>query len=183
MASDESVSLREARAGYFRENGFPEDGGYRARWVVLRVGGVPVSAFPNSDARRRAVLLHDLHHVLTGYATSWTGEAEIGAWELASGCRDYWAAWLLNAGAAAVGLLVSPRRTLDAYRRGRRTRNLYAEGFDERLLDESLGAARRRLGLDARGGISARSGPSGRTGPRCPGASRRRRTRGRGSPR
>ncbi len=138
-------SVREARARYFAENGFPRDGGYAARWVVLRMGRVPVFAFPNTQARVRAVRLHDLHHVATGYATSWVGEAEIGAWELASGCRDYPAAWVLNGLALTYGLLLWPRRMRAAWARGRRSRNLYAEGYREGLLDESVAGLRARL--------------------------------------
>lgn len=142
-----TLTLREARRRYFAEGGLPADGGYDARWVVLRARGLPVGAFPNTRSRVRAVRLHDLHHVLTGYDTSWRGEAEIAAWELASGCRGYAAAWLLDAGAALVGLAIAPRATLRAFRRGRRTRNLYAEDFDEALLEEHVGPMRRRLGL------------------------------------
>jgi ubiquinone biosynthesis protein Coq4 len=83
--------VREIRARYFAENGFG-DGGYDDRFVVLRAGGVPVRAFPNTKQRVRSVRIHDVHHVLTGHATPWRGEGEIGAWEPASGCRDPWAA-------------------------------------------------------------------------------------------
>ena len=39
---------------------------------------------------------HDLHHILTEYDTTWTGEAEVSAWELATGCKNYLAAWILD---------------------------------------------------------------------------------------
>ncbi len=103
---------------------------------------------PNSRSRRRAVPLHDLHHVLTGYPTTFLGEAEIGAWELASGCRDCWAAWVLNAGAAAVGFLfLNPRAVVRAFARGRRTRNLYGRVVSDALLARSLTEVRVELGL------------------------------------
>ena len=141
-------TLREARAQYFTRAGFDE-GSYSDRWVRLRVLGLPLLAFPNTAGRVRAVKLHDLHHVLTGYDTSWAGEGEIGAWELASGCRNYWAAWYLNASAALIGLLVAPRRVLRAFARGRRERNLYGLEYSDALLGETLGALRARLGIAA----------------------------------
>ena len=49
--------------------------------------------FPNTPSRKRAVRYHDLHHALTGYATDLTGEFEISAWEIGSGCADHVAAW------------------------------------------------------------------------------------------
>jgi hypothetical protein len=143
-----AATLREARAQYFERAGFSE-ATYTDRWVSLRIAGRPWRAFPNTRARIRAVKLHDLHHVLTGYPTSWVGEGEIGAWELASGCRDHWAAWYLNASAALIGLFVAPRRVLRAFARGWRSRNLYGEELSDALLDEIVGALRARLGIDA----------------------------------
>lgn len=140
--------VREARARYFAENGFG-DGGYGARFVVLRVAGVPALAFPNTKQRVRSVRFHDVHHVLTGYDTSWRGEGEIAAWELASGCRDHYAAWLLNLSAALIGLVIAPRAVWRAFRRGRASRNLYDREWDDGILDRSVGELRRDLGLDA----------------------------------
>ena len=93
------------------------------------------------------VRLHDLHHVATGYDTSFLGETEIAAWELGSGCAKYAGAWVMNVGAAASGILLAPRRTWRAFARGRRSTNLYQLGFDEAWLDETVEQLRRRLGL------------------------------------
>lgn len=144
--SDQQASLRAARQRYFDRNGFG-DGGYDARWVKLKAGPFTLG-FPNSAARVRAVRFHDLHHVVTGYATDWVGEAEISAWELASGCRGFVAAWVLNLSAMSVGLALAPRTVFQAFVRGRHTRNLYGARFDDALLDERVGSARERLGLD-----------------------------------
>jgi hypothetical protein len=143
-----AATLKEARARYFRENGFAEDGGDAARWVRIKLGPVPLS-FPNTKGRRAALLPHDLHHVATGYATTLVGEAEIGAWELASGCRHFYAAWVLNAGAAVIGLFLAPRKVVEAFRRGRRCTNLYHLGIDAGWPDETVDGLRRRLGLSA----------------------------------
>src|SRR5688572_6968609 len=67
----ESSSVRDARTAYFLANGF-SDAGYRDAWVHLKVLGIPV-AFPNTRSRKRAVPLHDLHHVATGYSTTLIG--------------------------------------------------------------------------------------------------------------
>lgn len=141
------MRVREARARYFAENGLG-DGGYDDRFVVLRVAGLPALAFPNTKQRVRSVRIHDVHHVLTGYATSWRGEAEIAAWELASGCRDHWAAWLLNLSAAAIGLFIAPRAVWRAFRRGRASRNLYEREWDDGILERSVAELRCELGLD-----------------------------------
>ena len=103
LAYDESQSLRDARTRYFQDNAFGDDGGYAAKWVKLQLGPVPF-AIPNSAARVRALKFHDLHHVVTGYATNVVGEAEIGAWEIGSGCAGFVAAWILNLYAMVLGL-------------------------------------------------------------------------------
>lgn len=151
MYADAS-SVRAARAEYFAANGFSE-AEYNAPWVKLgKLGPMPI-AFPNSASRQRAVPLHDLHHVATGYATTWRGEAEISAWEIAAGCTDYWAAWVLNTGAFGYGVVIAPRRTYRAFMRGRRSRTLYHSGWSDSLLDLTVGALRERLAL---AGIQAR---------------------------
>jgi len=73
----------EARQRYFADNGF-SDAGYSDRWVKLSIGPLPF-VMPNLPSRRRAIPLHDLHHVATGYDTTVRGEAEISAWELGAG--------------------------------------------------------------------------------------------------
>ena len=146
MASSHDSTLREARARYFRENGFQEDGGYAGRWVRIKLGPLPVW-FPNTKGRRAALLPHDLHHVATGYGTTLVGEAEIGAWELASGCRHYYAAWMLNLGAVVIGLFLAPRRVVRAFFRGWRSTNLYRLGIDANWSEETVQKLRQRLGL------------------------------------
>jgi hypothetical protein len=143
----DSLTLREGRERYFAAAGFAPDGGYDAKWVRLAVGGVPVFAFPNTPSRVRAVRYHDVHHVATGYPTTWTGEAEIGAWEVASGCADHTAAWVLNLYAMTLGLWFAPRAVFRAFVRGRSSRNCYREPWSDALLDENLGDLRDRLGL------------------------------------
>jgi hypothetical protein len=145
------LTLRDARQQYFERNGFG-DGGYASRWVKLKAG--PVSFyFPNTKARVRAVKLHDLHHILTEYETTWAGEAEIGAWEVASGCGRHYAAWILNLNAFALGLAMAPGAVYRAFIRGRRTRNLYAGQFQDSLLLRGVGDTRRELQLDSPSGL------------------------------
>lgn len=144
--TDDALTMREARERYFAANGFSE-AGYTEPWVKLEGGPFPMW-IPNTASRKVAVRFHDLHHVLTGYPTTWVGEGEIGAWEVATGCGDLLAAWVLNLGAMSVGLVLSPRAMYRAFLRGRATRCLYPEGWSDALLDERVGALRARLGLE-----------------------------------
>lgn len=142
------MTLHEARTHYFETNGFGVDGGYADKWVTIRLfDKIPVK-FPNTPGRVRAVRYHDLHHVMTGYQTDMHGEAEISTWELATNCRDQLAAWVLNAGGMAYGLLTAPRDMYRAWVRGRHSHNLYDRPFDDALLEQHVDAMRRELELD-----------------------------------
>jgi hypothetical protein len=140
-------TLLSARDRYLHDNGFAAS--YDERWVKLKAGPIPIW-FPNAPGRVRAVKLHDLHHLVTGYTTDWTGEAEIGAWEIASGCGSFAWAWALNMAAIPIGLVLSPRRLFRAWVRGRRSRNFYRgrTEIDDALLARPVRNVRAELGLD-----------------------------------
>ena len=144
---DPGLTLREARTRYFIDNGFGEQGNYDDRWVTGWVGPIPF-AIPNTAGRVRAISYHDLHHVLTGYATTLEGEAEIGAWEVASGCKTMLAAWVLNLMVMGVGLVMNGKAVWAAFVRGRHSENLYGGRVDDELLAQRVGEQRERLGLD-----------------------------------
>lgn len=144
---DPDSTVRAARAMYFETNGFGADGGYDKASVPVKVGPAEF-LIPNTKARVRAVRLHDLHHIATGYPTTLEGEALIGAWELGSGCRDHLAAWFLNANALAYGIVLGPRALWRAFVGGRHSRNLYGGEFSEALLDGTVGDLRRQLGVE-----------------------------------
>lgn len=154
----DEITLREARGRYFEANGFGATGGYEDAWVDFKLGPLPFP-FPNSPARVRAVRYHDLHHVLTGYATNIVGEFEISAWEIAAGCKSMAAAWVLNLGGLAAGIFRAPKRTFAAFVRGRRESTLYGEDYDA-LLDMTVGSARSRFARDSAIANDTRAGMS-----------------------
>jgi hypothetical protein len=142
--------MRDARSQFFaaHEATFGKDGGYERKWIRMEIGPLPLY-YPNILGRDRAVRLHDLHHIATEYPISLVGEAEIGAWEVGSGCGNFWHACLLNMWAFAMGLVIAPRRTFRAFVRGRHSDNLYHHHarLEDALLDETVGSLRERLGL------------------------------------
>ena len=139
------TTVREARAAFFARSGFDESN-YDDAWVLLRLGPIPI-AFPNSASRKRAVPLHDIHHALTGYDATWRGETSQSAWEIGSGCGNYGAAWAINLGGFALGLMIYPRTTWRAFMRGRRSSNLYRAAAPawQSILDDDIDTLRARL--------------------------------------
>ncbi|HEY8558887.1 MAG TPA: hypothetical protein VIL74_00685 [Pyrinomonadaceae bacterium] len=143
---DPELTLRDARAQYFAVNDFGW-GGYDDKWVKVEYGRLRF-CFPNTKGRVKVVKYHDLHHILTEYGTSLSGETEIGAWEVATGCTSNLAAWVLNLSAFAWGLVINPKGVYKAFLRGRQSANLYHVPFDDELLSANIGVLRRRLKLD-----------------------------------
>lgn len=143
---DDSLTIKAALGQLFERFGFPADA-YTAKWFTINVGKFPVY-LPNIPARVKVARFHDIHHVLTGYPANWKGEAEIGAWEIATGCRTSFIAWFLNGGAVLVGLFLYPGAVLRAFRRGWHTRtNLYHHFDYEPLLGMTVAELRHTIGL------------------------------------
>src|SRR5256886_12531366 len=91
----DDLSLRTARALFFRDAKLGTDGGYGNRWVRVETRPIPVY-FPNWPSRVAAARLHDLHHIAAEYGTDWPGDGAIAAWGIASGCGGYYAGPALN---------------------------------------------------------------------------------------
>jgi hypothetical protein len=149
VADPAEMRLREARDHYLDANGFTT-AEYGASTFTIGIWGIPFK-FPNPKSRKRVIPLHDLHHVLTGYATDWMGEGEIGAWELRAGCTTF-IAYFLNGGGVLIGLFISPRRVWRAFRAAKGQRTLYRDPASyESLLQMTVGEVRERLGIPREG--------------------------------
>jgi len=111
-----------------------------ARWWIVRADLV-IFPLPNFAWRRRAIDAHDVHHLLTGYPCTVEGELLIAAWEFGAGRYPHWGATLFCGPLVLAGLFYMPRRILEAWRRGRRSRSLYRNTDLDRLADLPLAAA------------------------------------------
>jgi hypothetical protein len=141
--------VKDALARYFAINGFTTEA-YTAPTVEIPIGPLTIP-LPNTAGRKKVVKLHDIHHLATGYGTDLIGEAEIGAWELRAGCVGL-AAYVYNGMAVAMGLLLAPIRTLQAFRDARGTTTLYRLGLDyDAALTLELTELRARLGVKPEG--------------------------------
>ncbi len=140
--------VKDALQAYFSKYHF-ENGGYHLKWFKIKLGPVFIP-LPNTKGRIEAVKIHDIHHLLTEYPATLKGEAEIGAWEIASGCGPYVAAWVLNFGSFFYGMICYPRAVHRAFMRGRSiSTNLYhGVEYDEQLLRKEVGEVRRFVGFD-----------------------------------
>jgi len=139
------LGVREGLSQYLRENAF-DASEYVSDTFALYVFGQKFF-FPNSATRKKAIPLHDLHHVATGYGTDLIGEAEIGAWELRAGCTNMFL-YGINLTALMGGLLLAPHRVIMAFRDAKGARSLYVlEMPYEEIMKLSVAELREKLGV------------------------------------
>lgn len=145
-----STTPGELLSTFYSDNKLDADGGQGSARVKIEISKHFHFYFPNFDARRKAVLRHDVHHILTGYsASSLAGESEISAWEIASGCKRYWAAFFIDTLGLMMGIPFNFMGVLKAFARGRRTGNLYHDTFTlEQTLVMPVAELRQKLFLD-----------------------------------
>lgn len=140
-------TVRRARDAYLAENGFTV-AAYEDAWTDASFLGVRFRV-PNTQRHRWAIMLHDLHHVATGYGTDLAGEGEVSAWELRRGlgALGLYVASIVATG-AAMGFLISPRRALAAFRASGTARSLFdpSVAYDA-LLDMTVGELRALLAV------------------------------------
>lgn len=122
MKSNQTVI--ELLGEFYKEKNFTDDA-QSAKWIHVKMGSLKIP-FPNFKQRREVIQLHDLTHILTGYDTPWKGEGETAAWELASGFSSkYWIGYVYAPITFSIGLIISPIRTLRAFRKGLGKNNVY----------------------------------------------------------
>jgi len=147
MAIEATQTLREAAANHLKNmKDAGVDADADARWVWIKIGPIPF-AYPNTKSRKRLVLAHDLHHLLTAFGTDLIGEAELGGWELGTGLRDRSA---VRYAIRVFGFMLPrfPGRLRTAFVRGRHCKNLLGHNLDDVTLARSVADLRRELGLD-----------------------------------
>ena len=144
------MTLREAIERDHAVKGMPNSD----RWLSFRFNQVWVPVFPLfvlPETVRDLLLIHDAHHLITGYGTDFRGEMELNAWTLASGGYFFngapWWTLLQDAEAlfkAILSFIWMPREFLSAFRKGWRQHSLYALDVDT-ALEMDLEDARRYI--------------------------------------
>ena len=144
----DSRKIKDALQVYFSKYHFV-DGGYTLKYFKIKVGPVYIPV-PNNKGRIAAVKIHDIHHLLTEYKANLKGEAQIGGWEIASGCGRYMEAWILNFGSFMYGLFFFPGALFQAFMKGRAvTSNLYHSiAYNDTLLNKTVGELRESVGIN-----------------------------------
>ena len=137
----ERLTTREALSEYFEREGIKTDDQnfeewLRDNWLRMNLFGHRIPVKPLYGFKK-ALALHDVHHLLTGYDTTWTGEFQVTAWEVGSGgCAPHILFWLKLVFTSLLGLVLMPTASWYAFARGRNQRNLFRCDFRELLARE-----------------------------------------------
>lgn len=119
----EAKTILEDLKEYWKKNNLPEDGGESEVFNKAQIGRFSFR-YPNLNGK--ALLLHDINHFLTGYPTTWKGEFQVSAWELASGGRKgFPTTWIYPISLSILGLLFYPLQTIKAYKNGKDKQNAF----------------------------------------------------------
>lgn len=127
MNAATGITLGEQLNSFYEEYNLGVDGGVAKPHVRIDMASWFHFYLPNPPIRKKAVLKHDMHHMITGYKGDIKGESEISAWEVGSSCKNYWAAWFLDLSGFMMGILINPVNVFKAFIRGRNSKNLYYE--------------------------------------------------------
>lgn len=145
----EDKTIKELLPDFYKQYDLGDDGGKSKSSVRIEFTKNFSLYIPNFEARRKAVIKHDIHHIVTGYPSTFKGETEISAWEIGSGCKRYWAAWVLDVSGVMTGMLFNLWGVIKAFARGRRTRNLYYDMTPtEKVLNMKVDDVKKILYLD-----------------------------------
>ena len=144
---DPNVTVEEALSIFLGAEHLGREA-YEDRVNYARLGFLTIP-FPNPKARREIVYLHDVNHVLSGYDTSWAGEGEVAAWELASGFPKHcWIGYFYAPLTFSVGLIVAPKRLYRAWVRGLTEKNAcYSTLSREEMMKARVSELRKKLSI------------------------------------
>jgi hypothetical protein len=118
------MTTKEALIGFYRFNNLNLTADFESHCVRVYIGCL-LAPVPNVKARKKYLKFHDLHHVMTEYGIDRVGESEISAWELGSrSCRKPLIS-VMNLFALSTGFVLKPKKVIDAFYRGCRSKNLY----------------------------------------------------------
>ncbi len=116
-------TILEELETYWKERNLPQDGGKNEKLNKAQIGSFSFR-YPNLNGK--ALLLHDINHLITDFPTTWKGEFQVSAWEMASGARKGFPLTLIYpVSLVLIGLIIYPREVLSAYKYGTNKQNAF----------------------------------------------------------
>jgi hypothetical protein len=124
MKFNSATNIKDALNTFYKKNDFGADGGANKKTAKIKIGRWNF-IIPNTQGRKRALIFHDIHHIVAEYNVNFKGETHISGWEIGSSCKGYITALFLNLMAFTAGLFLHPKGVYKSFVRGRHSQNLY----------------------------------------------------------
>ncbi len=124
---DHGVKVRDAIKLHRQKNNLDIESDTAPNWTC-KLGPCSLK-LPNFKWRKQTICKHDLHHIITQIPCSMTGECRIAAWEYSSGSFPNLYAACFCFPLILLGLIIMPKKTIEAYKWGKKCKNLYPQNF------------------------------------------------------
>ena len=118
------MTTKDALIRFYQFNKLNLTDDFNAHCVRVYIGCI-LAPVPNIQARKKYLVYHDMHHIITGYSIKRVGESEVSAWELGTGTYQRPIIMIMNLFALSTGFVLEPKRVYRAYLLGCRSNNLY----------------------------------------------------------
>lgn len=123
------MNVQHALNDFYDQHKYGREGGIDRKWDLIKFGPLALP-LPNLESRRKNIFMHDIHHLITGYDTTWLGEGSVSSWEIATGgWKQLYFPWLLTLWAMAVGMMLYPRASYRAFQAGLYQNNALTGGL------------------------------------------------------
>ena len=125
----DNLTVSEALLIFYSKYNLDPTGGVDEDFVTIVLFKGVTLYIPNFEARKKIIVKHDIHHLVTGYSALMKGEMETSAWELSTGCMNNWVAFSINTYSMMLGVLLNLQGIWKAWVVGKRTANLYYQKY------------------------------------------------------
>ncbi|GAB2562683.1 hypothetical protein [Spirosoma areae] len=125
------MNVEHALNNFYEQYGYGEEGGINNKWDMIKFGSIALP-LPNLESRRKNIYLHDINHLVTGYDTTWKGESSVTSWEVATGgWGSIYFAWWLTLWGMAVGVMLYPKHSYQAFQAGLSMKSAFTSGLSK----------------------------------------------------
>ncbi|RYC68154.1 hypothetical protein [Spirosoma sordidisoli] len=123
------MNIEHALNDFYEQHGYGVGGGINKKWDMIKFGPIALP-LPNLESRRKNIYLHDINHLVTGYDTTWKGESSVTSWEIATGgWGKIYFAWWLTLWGMAVGVMLYPKHSYNAFQAGLSMKSAFTSGL------------------------------------------------------
>jgi hypothetical protein len=136
-------TVATAMAKFRQKHELPRDYAAANRFTVA-IGFLSIN-LPNFQWRKRAIIAHDLHHIVTGHPCTMRGECLVASWEFGAGRLRHVGATAFCLPLVLLGLLLAPVKTWKSFKEGYNSSSLHNQTLDPSIWHMSVNELKAHL--------------------------------------